>query len=249
MAYKRICGIYTITNVVNNKKYVGYSRDVSNRLYKHKCNLVENKHDNDYLQKAFNKYGLNNFNFELLVICKEEYLESEENYWCNILDTHNRKYGYNIQPTSPLGNTKMSEESKEKIRKALTGKPKSAEHIKKMKEYGVAHMFTPEAIAKRVAKRVGKKITYEHWIKCKENGGIRHPVLQYSITGKFLAEYPTMIDAAKKNGISRRTIGNYCMGRGFSARTKYIWRYKIDENFSKQIEIEIGFLGKKRRNQ
>jgi group I intron endonuclease len=59
-------GIYQIRNLVNGKKYVGSAFNFYNRFRCHLSNLNKNKHDNDHLQKSFNKYGSDNFVFELI---------------------------------------------------------------------------------------------------------------------------------------------------------------------------------------
>ena len=67
--------VYTITNTANGKMYIGKtSRPVKERWYRHRYNLRENKHPNDYLQNAWNKYGEESFLFEIL----EEYPSVEE---------------------------------------------------------------------------------------------------------------------------------------------------------------------------
>ena len=55
-------GIYKITCKVNNKIYIG-STEVcfKQRFKKHKQRLRNNYHENDYLQKSWNKYGEDNF--------------------------------------------------------------------------------------------------------------------------------------------------------------------------------------------
>jgi hypothetical protein len=118
MGYKYpTSGIYTITNLLNNKMYIGYSYDIFQRLNVHKSALKKNIHHSFHLQKAWNKYGENNFEFEIL----EEYpdegfiLPSMEHYWCNILKTHNSKYGYNIRPTSPTNKIVYSEDMKDRM--------------------------------------------------------------------------------------------------------------------------------------
>ena len=58
----RISGIYKIVNKINGKYYVGSSKDVINyRWIHHKRALRSNRHKNDYLQNAWNKYGEDNF--------------------------------------------------------------------------------------------------------------------------------------------------------------------------------------------
>jgi group I intron endonuclease len=60
------CGIYRIINKTNNKIYIGSSVNILSRFSKHKSLLKHNKHDNDYLQNSYNKYGLENFLFEII---------------------------------------------------------------------------------------------------------------------------------------------------------------------------------------
>lgn len=59
-------GIYMITNLANNKKYIGQSVDVENRIRHHKSSLKHGRHENSHLQNAWNSYGADNFAFECL---------------------------------------------------------------------------------------------------------------------------------------------------------------------------------------
>lgn len=112
-------GIYTIYCIVNNKYYVGYSKNLKKRIGQHKLRLKKNIHQNIFLQNAYNKYGKDTFEFEILETCEEQYLCSLEHYWCNMLNTHNDKYGYNILPTHPNAkNSGHSLETKNKLKNA-----------------------------------------------------------------------------------------------------------------------------------
>ena len=44
-------GIYVIINTINNKKYIGSSKNIEQRKRSHFHRLRHNKHENDYLQK------------------------------------------------------------------------------------------------------------------------------------------------------------------------------------------------------
>ena len=57
----KISGIYKIVNKVNGKYYVGSSNDIHSRWYAHKHHLKHKKHWNAHLQKAYDKYGCENF--------------------------------------------------------------------------------------------------------------------------------------------------------------------------------------------
>lgn len=58
--------IYTITNKINGKIYVGKTYNFFNRKSQHKCALRENTHENRHLQRAWNTYGEDSFIFEIL---------------------------------------------------------------------------------------------------------------------------------------------------------------------------------------
>jgi group I intron endonuclease len=59
--------IYQIKNLINNKVYIGQTNDPERRKKRHFVDLRSGKHDNPHLQKAFFKYGEENFYFEILL--------------------------------------------------------------------------------------------------------------------------------------------------------------------------------------
>lgn len=63
-----IKGIYSIRNKENNKRYIGESTNIIKRFKEHKESLEQNKHHSYKLQKDYNKYGVDNFEFEILEI-------------------------------------------------------------------------------------------------------------------------------------------------------------------------------------
>lgn len=62
---KNIPGIYLIKNIINNKCYIGQSLKLRKRLLTH-INLFNNNNRKYPIYKAFEKYGLNNFDIEIL---------------------------------------------------------------------------------------------------------------------------------------------------------------------------------------
>lgn len=63
----KVSGIYTITNKVRGKLYIGESLDIYRRWHdEHIPQLRKNRHYNKELQNDFNKYGEENFSFEIL---------------------------------------------------------------------------------------------------------------------------------------------------------------------------------------
>ena len=82
-------GIYKITNTVNGKVYIGQSIHLRQRIRFHKT-YEHNKH----LKRAFKKYGLEKFTFEII---KETYdLDFWEKFFIYWYRANNPRYGYNV---------------------------------------------------------------------------------------------------------------------------------------------------------
>ena len=110
-------GIYQIRNTVNNKIYIGSAVNLKKRFNTHLNKLKTNIHENSKLQRAFDKYGEQNFIFEIIefVEDKNKLLEHEQ-YW---IDRFNIvKEGYNICPTAgnSLGRV-VKQETRDKMSK------------------------------------------------------------------------------------------------------------------------------------
>jgi group I intron endonuclease len=112
---KKLSGVYIIENIINGKVYIGASRNIVARLNMHKLMLKKGNHCNNHLQSAYNFYNRDGFLFDILEECEEKFIFSQENYWCNLLNSHDREYGYNIDPTSPYGKQAVSKETKIKM--------------------------------------------------------------------------------------------------------------------------------------
>ena len=69
-----------IKNKINNRIYVGQSKDIYSRWYKHKKFLTKQTHHNRELQKDWLDYGENNFSFSILEQCDETKLNERESY-------------------------------------------------------------------------------------------------------------------------------------------------------------------------
>lgn len=104
-------GIYCFTNKINNKKYIGQSRDIENRIKNHhkiEYNNPSNGCYNTKFYQALRKYGFDNFTIEILEECPIEKLNEREIYWIEYYNSY--KEGYN----STLGGTNLPDSIKSK---------------------------------------------------------------------------------------------------------------------------------------
>lgn len=108
---KYVTGIYKITNTINGKSYIGQSTDIHRRWRSEIADSNNvNSHSYDYpLMRAIRKYGINNFDFEIIEECKIEELNQKETYWIDYFDTF--FHGYN----QTLGGDTTSRQPKENV--------------------------------------------------------------------------------------------------------------------------------------
>lgn len=91
-------GIYKITNLITNKSYIGQSVDIEKRWKaEQRVALIESDHCYDYpLQRAFRKYGIENFSFEIIEECSVDLLNEREIYWIAQYDTFYNGYNQTL---------------------------------------------------------------------------------------------------------------------------------------------------------
>lgn len=128
-------GIYSITNLKNNKVYIGSTKNFERRYYYHLNDLKNNRHFNIHLQRAYNIDLEKSFIYELIEKCDESELIKKEEYYIEKFNSCDEKFGYNInsksdRPPSWLGK-KHSSETKEKIGEKSKGRVCS-EYVKKI---------------------------------------------------------------------------------------------------------------------
>lgn len=144
-------GIYSIRNVINNNVYIGSAVNFIKRKNNHFNCLSKNKHKNIHLQRAYNKYGKDNFEFEIIsyVEDKTKLVECEQKW----LDFFKPEYNMCKIAGSTLG-VKLSEEHKEKIRLNNLGKHN--------------HTYSDESKLKMSLSKIGTKRSQETKDKIKQ---------------------------------------------------------------------------------
>src|ERR1035437_1042934 len=180
--------IYIIRCKINQKLYIGSASCWHKRRGAHIACLRRNKHKNPHLQRSWNKYGEENFEFEIIQHCNINQLIEREQYYIDALRVCNDKYGFNMNPIAgtTLGR-KMSVSAKKKIGDFWRGKPKS-------KQAKINMQRSRE-------KDQGKPVI----TMCKK-------------TGKILKEYPSISSASRKTGLDVSSICAQCSQKSGSRR-------------------------------
>jgi len=89
-------GIYKITNLENEKCYVGQAVDIAARWKQHiKRGLGAEAPTRNKLYPAMMEYGVENFSFEIIEKCPREQLNDKEDFWQDYFKA--KIYGYSIK--------------------------------------------------------------------------------------------------------------------------------------------------------
>lgn len=187
---KKISGIYQIKNLINGKVYVGSSVNIEYRFRCHKCRLNKNNHHSIYLQRTWNKYGEENFEFKIIELVDDENLLIErEQFWIDELSAVNPE-GYNANPfagrTGGIKGRKLSEEHKRKIGESGKGREVSQETRDKIREGHLGKKLSEEHKEKMSKRKKGKRSTQA--IFSEEDVKKIKTLIRDKVMGKDIAE-------------------------------------------------------------
>lgn len=230
MPKEKLSGIYCIENKVNSKKYIGQSNNIYARWCHHKYCLNNNRHANDHLQKAWNKYGENNFDFTILELCDAEIIDSKEQYYIEKYSTMIDKNGYNLD-SGGHKNKHHSEETKNKISKAHIGKFVSDETRKRISigrtgvMKGKDHPFYGKKLSKERAELLRMYAKSRYGDKCYQ----AKKVICIN-TQEVFATIKEASEKYKNSGVNDVNIGKCCRGERrycgkFEDGTPIQWSY------------------------
>jgi group I intron endonuclease len=94
-------GIYKIQSISKSERYyIGSAINIEQRWRLHLHHLRKNCHGSIFLQRHFNKYGIDDLQFSILYICDKKYLVETEQY---CLDLYNPLFNLCKKAYSPLG--------------------------------------------------------------------------------------------------------------------------------------------------
>ncbi|MFR2887412.1 MAG: GIY-YIG nuclease family protein [Clostridium butyricum] len=245
---KAICGIYKITNVINNKIYIGQSINIHKRWIGHRNDFKRPERHNIYFHRAWIKYGEENFKFEIIEEYNVEKLNERERYWISVYNSSNRLYGYNADEGA--NGKVLNEETRYLMGKGNRGKLRNVKPVLQIgldgeiiKRWSNINEIKRELNVKSTGALRGclkrERYTYRGfiWIYEEEYDNFdlhdylrkkqKQEIIQLSLDGEFIREWNSIKEASKSLRISDWTI-SYCCKRKREKASGYKWIYKRD---------------------
>lgn len=196
---KRIAGIYKITNIINNKIYIGSSNNIYKRKREHFSSLKNGTHCNIHLQRAYNIHGKSNFKFEVVEVCEEKDLLKIEQIY---LDKYFDK-GINCYNENPIACKPPSQQGKIPWNKGKHG-IYSKETLQKISNSKKGMKYPEEARQKLINIARSKIFDTSKKVLCVETNTIFKSIKEAErITGVCRSNIPKCC-----NG-TRKTAGGY----------------------------------------
>ncbi len=199
MVSAKTSGVYSITNTVDGKVYIGSGDNIHRRWIAHRTLLRRSCHNNTHLQNAWNRHGEQAFVFAVLEECqREETVVREQTHLDRVFAERPRQEIYNVArcAEAPMRGAKASMLTTLRMSAALKGKKRSAETRARM------------CLAQR-----GRKISDE----AKRNISVSKSGPNHPMWGKeFSAERKQKISAANKG---RQITGQWLENMRAAARS------------------------------
>lgn len=200
-------GIYKITNKINNKCYIGQSTCIKKRWENHKC-MNSGKYPgscyyNYPLYRAFRKYGVDNFSFEVLEECSKEELCSKELYYIQKYNSVSEGYNQTYSTDNPFNDKEILTRAIEKMKINH-----STENHKKIQSEITKKLWQNDEYRKKVMEKVSSsefkmkisKISISNWEKKSYRDKITKASKERCNTPEFRLQKSNEIKEAWKRG-------------------------------------------------
>ena len=155
-------GIYALRSLSTGKVLIGQtSQGFRTRFAQHYKRLKNNRHDNSYVQNHYNKYGSEDFVFEIIDEVKEVAdLDAREIYWMSHYDSTNRETGFNLREGGKRG--LYGPELKQRVKDGIKNSDK-AQSVKKNQALKQAKAFS-------LLNPLGERVDFVNLLQfCKKN--------------------------------------------------------------------------------
>lgn len=244
-------GIYRIKNLINGKCYYGSSKNIETRWLKHKNDLNKGNHINIILQRAWDKYGGDNFSFEVVEECDKNIILEREQYYLDLNPDYNiglkSNGGDNLtkNPNKDLIVKKITESVKQRYN-LMTDEDKKEKHSQPMEtnpnwKGGTSFKYC----------ECGVKISpiNNSCINCRDKSGVNNPFFgkQHSeetkkkLSEKRKGKKPTNMKQVTINNVTYESLAESSRKTGIPSPT-ILWRIKSNnkkyENYQSHPTIK-----------
>ena len=224
--------IYSITNLVNGKRYIGQS--LSHDIYDRWKSHLKNGSNCRYLKNAFNKYGRKNFKFQVIIICFDSDCDRYEKEYMDRFNTL-VPGGYNLREAG--NNGLQNEETKNKISRTVKEYYSKMTSNERKRKYGdhqrgeKNHNFGKKwSLEKR--QRLSKTMKTAHRNSKNNNTtGLmeanklrKKKVSCYTKAGDFVATYDSISEAGRIRGCTSGGISACCRGK-YKSNKGLVWKF------------------------
>lgn len=160
---QKVYYIYLYQNKINNKIYIGKTCNLAKRATHHKlvAKYGKEKYKNSYsyFQKAINKYGIDNFSYDVIeqFDVEQEALEAEK-FWIQYFRSWEHTMGYNITMGGDgVSGFKHSKETKEHLSEIMIGRKRTLQSIELMVSQTKGELSSNSKITEIQAKEIIEK--------------------------------------------------------------------------------------------
>ena len=226
------CGIYCIENMVTGYCYWGQSIQLhSVRLDNHRSALTKGIHDNEHMQRSFNKHGMANFAFKVILYCEPWELTRYE----DALEKAHRPFNYNKRKCADSNKgIKYSDDVRHNMSLAHVGKPVAN---KGTKHTEVTKLKMREAWKKRVLTPVAEETKHKISVSLIGNARTKGHKASEETKSKLSEQHKGKNTGKKLSEETKRKISVALVGNKNNKGHKVSKRYSMPEEQKHKISL------------
>lgn len=196
-------GVYAIRNNVNRKCYVGSARTSFERRWSHhRRDLRNRRHHSVTLQRAWDKYGTDSFEFVVLEVTLPEHAVGVEQVMIDFYKSANPEHGYNMSPaagsTRGMKGRKASPETR--VKQSAVARNRSEETIERIRQAALNMSGEARARITAGAKAAGSMTSQRMLLAARKASPETCKKISMSLTGKTLSEETRAKISASRKG-------------------------------------------------
>lgn len=222
------CGVYKISNDLNNKIYIGSSKNIKSRFNEHIRSLSRGKHSSKHFQNFFDKHKNIHFTINVIEECDLKDIVDREQFYLDTLNPFGEG-GFNICKTAYAPQCSHISERENSSRNRTIGFLQYDLDGKFIKEWDSAmnlasYLGVPRESLNKAAN--GRLQTLKEYIWKYKKGEIQQQlskdfmdtivlkpqkkIFAYSSEGELIAEFKSALDFQKRTGFDRKHIKKVC---------------------------------------